>query len=67
MGKKYCYSTEENIWLGIHMFFTCFLTRAGSMLGTCRMENLAITLAGMTVFVPGSEKAPSMPWMETVG
>lgn len=37
------------------------------MLGTCRMENLAITLAGMTVFVPGSEKAPSMPWMETVG
>lgn len=37
------------------------------MLGTCLMENLAVTLAGMTVFVPGSENAPSMPWMETVG
>ena len=46
---------------------TCFLTTAGSMLGTCLMENLAVTLAGMTVFVPGSEKAPSMPWMVTVG
>lgn len=46
---------------------TCFLTAAGSMLGTCLMENLAVTLAGMTVLVPESEKAPSMPWMDTVG
>lgn len=67
MGRNYYYSTEEYIWLGIHILFTCFLTRAGSMSGTCRIENLAVTLAGMTVFVPGSEKAPSMPWMETVG
>ena len=44
-----------------------FLTIAGSIFGTCLMENLAVTLAGMTVLVPWSEKAPSMPWTETVG
>ncbi len=47
--------------------FTCFSTTAGSMLGTWRMENLAMTLAGMTVLVPGEENAPSMPWIDTVG
>lgn len=31
------------------------------MLGTVRMENLPMTFAGMTVFAPGAEKAPSIP------
>lgn len=40
---------------------------AGSILGTWRIENLAMTLAGMTVLEPDEEKAPSMPWIDTVG
>jgi hypothetical protein len=31
------------------------------------MENLPITLAGMTVFAPGAENAPSIPWIESEG
>lgn len=31
------------------------------------MENFPVTLAGMTVFAPGAEKAPSMPWMDRDG
>ncbi len=37
------------------------------MLGTVRIENLPMTLAGMTVFAPGVEKAPSMPCRESEG
>lgn len=40
---------------------------AGSMLGTVRMENLPMTLAGITVFAPGAENAPSIPWSEREG
>jgi hypothetical protein len=34
---------------------------------TKRMENLPPTLAGMTVFAPGAEKAPSMPCKDSEG
>ena len=37
------------------------------MSGTVRMENLPMTLAGMTVLAPGAEKAPSIPWMLSEG
>ena len=34
---------------------------------TDRMENLPETVAGMTVFAPGPENAPSMPCRESEG
>lgn len=34
---------------------------------THRMENLPDTLAGMTVFAPGAENAPSIPCTESEG
>jgi len=39
----------------------------GSMLGTVRIENLPMTRAGMTVFAPGAENAPSIPWRDREG
>ena len=36
-------------------------TSCPSMLGTRRMLNLPTTRAGITVLLPGSEKAPSIP------
>lgn len=46
---------------------TCFSTTFGSMSGTRRMENLPMTLRGMTVLAPASAKAPSIPWSEREG
>lgn len=37
------------------------------MSGTRRMENLPLTLRGITVLAPASEKAPSIPWRERDG
>lgn len=51
------------------MYFrsTCFSTTSGSMSGTRRMENLPLTLRGITVLAPASEKAPSIPWRDRDG
>ena len=47
--------------------YTSLFTSALSMLGTVRIENLPMTLAGMTVLAPGAEKAPSTPWTDREG
>ena len=46
---------------------TASLTAEDSISGTVRMENLPVTLAGMTVLAPGWLKAPSTPWMLSEG
>ena len=39
---------------------TCFLISSGCWLGTSLIENLPITLRGMTVFAPEPENAPRL-------
>ncbi len=46
------------------MFEELALNQNGS---TYRRLNLPLTFAGMTVFEPASENAPSMPWIDRQG
>lgn len=46
---------------------TYLATCSGVWFGTNRIENFPITFLGITVFWPGSLKAPSMPCKERVG
>jgi hypothetical protein len=46
---------------------TNLATSLSSIFGTVLTENLPMTRAGITVFAPGAEKAPSMPWSEREG
>src|SRR6266516_813096 len=69
-----CISSALQIFLLLRLLKTLSIywktrrsTSSGSMLGTVRMLNLSITLAGMTVFAPGAEKAPSIPWTDSDG
>lgn len=69
-----CCNETSNVFLllsflnsSLRCLYTSSLTSALSMLGTVRMENFPITLAGITVLAPGAEKAPSMPWMDRDG
>lgn len=59
------YLTRFGLPLCLWTFSTCCLTNfsisSGVWCGTRRMENLPITLRGITVLAPAALKAPSIP------
>jgi len=59
------------LWRLVKCSVTSFSTAPGSMFGTRRIENLPMTLRGMTVLEPAPSNAPCIPaehsvvWMNT--